>query len=227
LTLPPTGTGYANAQLDDYQKLPRRQFRWHPPLKLSVRARASTSEPQGTLGFGFWNDPLSFGQAGASRRVPALPRAVWFFHGSPPHDLELVRGVRGWGWKATSLNSMKAPALLPIAPLGLALTLVPFIRAPVIRAAQALINADECLLGHDLSRWHDYQLQWRQDQVEFSVDGSVLLRTRVSPSGPLGFVTWIDNQYMAFSPARGIKFGVLTTAEEQWLELSDLDIREL
>ena len=32
---------YTNAQIDDYQGLPRRHFPWRPPLKLTVRARFS------------------------------------------------------------------------------------------------------------------------------------------------------------------------------------------
>jgi hypothetical protein len=225
LILPPTAAGYANAQMDDYQNLPRRQFKWKPPVALKLRARSSTSEPRGTLGFGFWNDPFSFGQAGASRRLPALPRAVWFFHGSPPHDLQLVDGIAGWGWKASSLDSMKAPFLLPLAPLGLALSLIPILRSPAVRIAQGLLNAAESALEHDLSQWHDYSIHWQRDQVVFMIDGATVLRTDVSPSGPLGFVTWIDNQYMAFSQAKGIKFGILPTAEQQWLEISDLEIK--
>ena len=30
---------YTNAQIDDYQGLPRRRFPWRPPLRLTVRAR--------------------------------------------------------------------------------------------------------------------------------------------------------------------------------------------
>jgi hypothetical protein len=50
---------YTNAQIDDYQGLPRRRFLWHPPLRLTVRARFShmpgngLSGLKGTAGFGF------------------------------------------------------------------------------------------------------------------------------------------------------------------------------
>jgi len=65
---------YTDAQLDDYQGLPRRRFLWRPPLRMTVRARFShpTGELRGTAGFGFWNDP--FLMTGA--RMPALPRAI-------------------------------------------------------------------------------------------------------------------------------------------------------
>ena len=32
---------YSDAQIDDYQGLPRRRFLWRPPLRLTVRARFS------------------------------------------------------------------------------------------------------------------------------------------------------------------------------------------
>src|SRR5512140_859561 len=58
---------YTTAQIDDYQDVPRRDFRWRPPLTLTVRARFShpgtppfegDARLQGTAGFGFWNDPF-------------------------------------------------------------------------------------------------------------------------------------------------------------------------
>src|SRR3990172_5905181 len=75
LTLPPTPSGYADAQVDDYQGLPRHRFPWRPPLRLSLEARASHSAPLGTLGFGFWNDPFAPppGVGGGAPRAPAPP----------------------------------------------------------------------------------------------------------------------------------------------------------
>ena len=51
---------YANAQIDDYQRLRRSAFRWRPPVTLTVRARFShpSGVLGGTAGFGFWNDPF-------------------------------------------------------------------------------------------------------------------------------------------------------------------------
>ncbi|MFC1975316.1 hypothetical protein ACFLXQ_02830, partial [Chloroflexota bacterium] len=51
---------YTDAQIDDYQGLPRVHFLWRPPLQMTVQARFShpAGELSGTAGFGFWNDPF-------------------------------------------------------------------------------------------------------------------------------------------------------------------------
>src|SRR5262245_22330971 len=110
---------YANAMLDDYGRsgarprgLPRRHFPWRPPLRLTVRARAS-GPLLGTAGFGFWNNPL----ASPAEGPPALPAAIWFFHASPPSDLPLADGVPGQGWKAACIDAT-GPTALAWAPLA-------------------------------------------------------------------------------------------------------------
>src|SRR3990172_10403085 len=136
LTLPPTPSGYADAQVDDYQGLPRHRFRWRPPLHRSLEARASHSAPLGTLGFGFWNDPFAFGLGGAARRLPAAPRALWFFYGSPPNQLAFSHGATGQGWLAASLDSPSLPAavLLPLAAGAFAFRRLPVGAPPALRA---------------------------------------------------------------------------------------------
>src|SRR4030067_3362988 len=66
---------YADAQLDDYHELARRALPWSPPVRLTLSARTSTRYPSGTFGFGFWNDPFSFGVGarGAGGRFPHAP----------------------------------------------------------------------------------------------------------------------------------------------------------
>jgi hypothetical protein len=44
------------------------------------------------------------------------------------------------------------------------------------------------------------------------------------PTGPLGFVAWIDNQFAVASPEGGFRFGTLATQEEQWLEIENLSL---
>jgi len=41
---------YSDAQIDDYQGLPRRRFPWRPPLRLTVRARFSHPAGGGSAG---------------------------------------------------------------------------------------------------------------------------------------------------------------------------------
>jgi hypothetical protein len=44
------------------------------------------------------------------------------------------------------------------------------------------------------------------------------------PRGPLGFVTWVDNQYAIATPQGKYGFGVIETREPQWMELQGLAI---
>ncbi|MDX1600337.1 MAG: hypothetical protein R3191_02365 [Anaerolineales bacterium] len=228
LSLPPKDGDYANAQLDDHRQLPRSEFPWNPPVDLRLRARVEPAQPQGTFGFGFWNDPFafSFGQAGAARRLPAAPQAVWFFYGSPPNDLSFTPGVPGDGWRAASLRTPRLPSWLLAAPAAAAaaLSALPLIRRPVIRLAKATVTAAERALPHAPDRWHEYRLRWTAGGVTFWVNGDRVLHAPSPPRGPLGFVAWIDNQYAAVTPTRGLRFGVLPTEAEQRLELQDLHI---
>jgi len=231
LILRPTSRCYAVAQVDDYHQLPRHRFHWRPPLRLSLRARASHPQPIGTLGFGFWNDPFTFslGQSGAARRIPAAPQALWFFYGSPPSDMAIVPDVPGHGWKASSIDSPTIPSLLlaPIAAGAVVLTKVPCLRRWLMQVALQTINATERLLDPSLWEWHRYSITWLSEDVTFEVDEEMVLTSSAPPSGPLGFVAWIDNQYAVASPDGGFRFGVLPTEEEQWLELTDLRLEGL
>lgn len=228
MNIPKKHKGYTDAQVDDYYLLHRRNFPWHPPLRMRLRARASHTAPTGTLGFGFWNDPfsLSLGQGGAARRLPAVPNALWFFYGSPPNDMALDPDVPGHGWKAASLRSKSLPSLLLAFPalVAVALAQVKILRRPILQAALRFITAEEHLLEAALDEWHEYELHWQAQRATFYVDGVEIHTAEHPPCGPLGFVTWIDNQYAVASPRGGFRFGTLATAEEQWLEIEDLTI---
>lgn len=228
LTLPPMQHGYADAQLDDHRRLKRSAFPWQPPVRMRVRARASEANPLGTLGFGLWNDPfsLSFGQGGAARRLPAAPRAIWFFYASPPADLSLAPGAPPNGWKASCIHSPYVPALLlaPLAAAGLAAAQIPFLRRPVLKRAVGGLRASEVQVAASLAGWHEYEIFWGSGRALFKVDGEAVLEAAAPPAGPLGFVAWIDNQYAIASPEKGFHFGVLPTSREQGLELSELSL---
>jgi hypothetical protein len=231
LEIPATAIGYADAQIDDYQNLPRKSFPWKPPLRLTLRARAQPSTPRGTLGFGFWNDPfaVSLGQGGAARRLPASPQTIWYFYGSPPNDLAFSDDARGDGWKAMCLAGPRLPALIlgPGAAGAFLASRLPLLRGPVVRAAKARVRAAEVSLQASLADWHRYRLEWHPCEARFEVDGDLVLVTEVVPRAPLGFVAWIDNQYAPASPGRGFRFGVLPTPAAQTLEIADLEIERL
>jgi hypothetical protein len=228
LTVPPKASGYADAQLDDTASLPRSRFLWQPPLHLRLRARASHTSPLGTLGFGFWNDPfaVSLGQGGAARRLPAAPRALWFFYASPPADLRFTPGAAGHGWKAMQLTTRPMPtaALVTLAPAAVVLSQLPPLRGPVLRMALGQVQAAEAMLAVDLADWQTYEIDWQAGQTEFRLDGQVVLHAPFPLAGPLGFVAWIDNQYATATPESGFRFGLIPTRQAQWLEIEAFEL---
>jgi len=210
---------YSNAQIDDYAEVPRRRFPWRPPLRLTVRARFShpAGELRGTAGFGFWNDPFLM----TGRRLPALPRAIWFFHASQPSDIKLDLDLLGHGWKAATVDAMR-PAALLLAPVALPAVLLMKIRL-VYRALwppiQHAIHVSETMVQVSMKEWHVYVIEWGTRHAHFFVDGQLVAGPVPSPRGPLGFVMWIDNQYMVTTPQGRLGWGVLEITDRQWMEV--------
>lgn len=215
---------YSNAQIDDYVGLPRRRFPWRPPLRLTVRARFSHSagELRGTAGFGFWNDPFLM----TGKRLPALPRAVWFFHASPPSDIKLDGDAPGHGWKAATIDALR-PATFLLAPVAVPAVLLMKVR-PVYLALwppiQRAIHVAEALLEVDMDEWHVYVIEWGKRHSHFSVDGEPVAGPVPSPRGPLGFVMWLDNQYLVATPQGRLGWGVLEIVGRQWMEVDHFAI---
>jgi hypothetical protein len=87
-----------------------------------------------------------------------------------------------------------------------------------------VIAEDAARLNVDAAQWHQYRLNWREDQVSFEVDDARVFKSAVSPRPPLGLVMWIDNQYAAFTPEGKIGFGVLKNPEPDWLEIKDIEV---
>jgi hypothetical protein len=75
-----------------------------------------------------------------------------------------------------------------------------------------------------MTEWHTYQLIWRKSGCEFLVDGRLIHQTTFSPRGPLGFVCWIDNQYMVATANGRFRWGTLPVKQQQWLEIDALAI---
>ena len=223
---------YADAQIDDTQGRPRRRFAWRAPLKLTVRTRfshpsaAGSAEPttglRGTAGFGFWNDP--FLMTGA--RMPTLPRALWFFYGSPPSNMKLDLHAPGYGWKAATIDALRPAALLlaPLAPLAVALMNLRPLYLALWPCVQRALNVREAPVGVDLTTWHTYTIEWGQERARFSVDDEPVLEDAPSPRGPLGFVMWLDNQYMVVTPQGRLGWGLLDVHGHQWMEVDQLAI---
>ncbi len=224
---------YSDAQLDDYHADPRglgnpsglkRQWLWRPPLKMQVRARASHSSLVGTAGFGFWNDPFTL-----TGGINALPEAVWFFYASPPSDMALVLGVPGWGWKAAIVHAARADAVLQSVPTAAAVLWARLTgrTQTAARWVQRTSGAHEAPLRLDWTAWHMFDLEWQRDEVTFFADGEQILRAPNPPRGPLGFVTWVDNQFAVATPRGEFRFGTLDAPGKQWLELDWISIEKI
>jgi len=215
---------YADAQLDDYHigaRDDQRRWLWRPPVKMQVRARASSSALTGTAGFGFWNDPFTL-----SGGVRALPEAIWFFYASPPSNMALAPGVPGYGWKAALVNTTLTSSLLAGVPTALAV-LWTRLRGGTLaeRWVQRLSGAHEAPLDLDWTTWHTFELYWQRDAVSFCVDGQTVLRSPHPPRGPLGYVAWVDNQFAVATPRGEFRFGTLAAPGRQWLELDWISLR--
>lgn len=215
---------YTDAQIDDYQGLPRRRFYWRPPLTMTVQARFShpDGELSGTAGFGFWNDPFMM----TDRRLPTLPRAIWFFYASPPSNMKLDLYAPGWGWKAAAIDALRPLFFLwlPTAPLAIALMNV----RPLYRAlwplGQRAIGVSEAPVKAELTDWHTYVIEWGAKRACFWVDDVLVLDSVPSPRGPLGFVMWLDNQYAIVTPWGRFGYGLLDAPGRQWMEVDKLVI---
>lgn len=224
---------YSDAQIDDYTGIPRRRYPWRPPLRLTVRARFSHPSLDagfaGTCGFGFWNLPFTL-----SATVVRLPECVWFFGYSPPSNVRLVPGRRGWGWKAEVIHAARwgAAVELPRVAASVALARVTGHERPAEKAVQRFSGSSSFVLDgpdrpdFDMAVWHDYHIEWRTEFARFSVDGAVVLDALNPPTRPLGFVAWVDNQYAVATPRGVLRLGRLAT-DEQWMELDRLRIEPL
>lgn len=225
LLLPPAGEGdgYADAQVDDYGGLARSDYLWRPGTTLTLRARFSpgAGELKGTAGFGFWNAPFGPGTG----LLPALPQAAWFFYASEPNDLPLAppgRAGRGWFASTIDAGSLRALAWAPLAPLVTALNQVAAVRRRLWPSVQRGLGMSCRPVAAKMTAWHTYRLAWQAHACFFWVDGKPVLQTPYRPRGPLGFVCWVDNQYLVARPTGRFRWGTLGTDREQRLEVEDV-----
>jgi hypothetical protein len=220
-SLPAGVTGYADSQIDDYGAPNAFSHRADTAMRLRARFSHPVNELQGTAGFGFWNAP--YGDPTSSRRLK-LPRAAWFFYASPPNDLPFAPGYPGRGWFAATINAAIVPmlAIISFAPFALILNQFRSTRQTAWSAIQAGLGIHHSPLQVNMTGWHDYYLSWREEGCTFEVDGERVLETRLSPRGPMGFVCWLDNQYLILSPRGRIRAGVLSLPQEQWMEVAEL-----
>ena len=218
---------YANAQLDDYRIDQSNTFRWQANVRLHIRARISepTSVLTGTAGFGFWNAPVGVGV----RSIPSPPAAAWFFFAGPESNIAPVYGVPGFGWKAATLDARTRRfwLLLSTAPVALLLMRIPRAYRLLWPIAQRAMRSDEKLLAATTEEWHDYTITWTSHFVRFEIDGQNVHTSLDPPHGPMGFVAWIDNQYMIATPQGRFGQGVVPVSEPRNLEIAQLCLEEI
>ncbi len=209
----------SDAEIDDHRTAPRWNLHWTPPLELVVRARFSHTAGQlfGTAGFGFWNDPFDW-----IGNVESPPNALWFFYASPHSDMAFVRDLAGNGWKAAFLNGGRANRL--VMAVGNFLFRLPGMSKLVFAAAEKRIGAVEKLLDVDMTRWHDYRIEWQRERAIFSVDDQEVFRAENPPTVPLGFVAWVDNNATTMGPGKDFDFKRIDVSHRQWMELACVKI---
>jgi hypothetical protein len=213
----------SDAEIGDYRSVHPSKLPWTPPLRLTVRSRASHSAGDllGTAGFGFWNDPFDW-----SGNVQSPPNSLWFLYASPQSDIAFVPRVRGNGWKAASLNGGRANRLTMA--LGNFVFNLPGLSRLVYRLAETRMAAGELVLDSViLTDWHTYRIDWLDHEAIFFVDDEQVFRASDPPQVPLGFVAWIDNNCMTMGPGRDFSFKRLSIEGRQWLELGLVRIESL
>jgi hypothetical protein len=92
---------------------------------------------------------------------------------------------------------------------------------------QRAIRARERALDVDMTEWHTYRLEWGTSTSSFAVDGQIVIEGVPSPRGPLGFVMWLDNQYLVATPQGRFRWGRLDAPGRQWMETADVRIENL
>ncbi len=209
------GTGYSNAQLDDYHHLLRRDYPWQAPVRLSLWARVPVAA-RGTYGFGFWNAPYS----PLASAWPARPASAWFF-GNGRGDLAWGVTSAATGFKAATLETRTWQALLigMWAPLLLLLMKIPALYASIWPRLTPRLRLAEQMLVPD-GAWHQYEIDWQPDSVTWRIDGQVVHQTASAPCQPMGLCIWIDNQWLAVGP-RG-RWGWGLCADTAVLEVRDV-----
>jgi hypothetical protein len=214
---------YSNAQIDNYGSMPRALLPCRPPLRLTLRARMPTPL-LGTAGFGFWNSPIS-----PLGSPPALPAALWFFHASPPSQIAPALDVPGHGWKAATIDAGSASARrwIPAAPIVVLLNRSRALRRRIWPRVQRALGVAEAHLGPPSPAWRTYTIEWRLDGARLLIDDQVVLATDHAPIGPLGFVAWVDTQWLVATPTAQLGWGLLDAPAPQWIDLDAIRIAAL
>jgi hypothetical protein len=135
----------------------------------------------------------------------------------------------GYGWKAATIDCLRPPSLLlaPLAPVAVLLMNIKPVYRSMWPPIQRALRVQEKALEVDMTDWHTYSIDWGEDLVCFSVDGRAILDNAPSPGGRLGFVMWLDNQYLVATPWGRLRWGLLDVPGSQWMEVDLLELEIL
>lgn len=225
---------YTDSQIDDYTMLSKKEYVWRPPLRMTVKARASHLAAsadgvqaekvlKGTAGFGFWNKPFTM-----QGNWFTMPESIWFFYASPPSNMALSSHTPGWGWKAQVVHGSKASSIVQALPLAAAMAHGKLTgnSQPAAHLLQKFSGTSEKLIEADFTEWHEYVLEWLPGEAIFYIDGKEFYRVPFSPTKPLGFVAWLDNAFAIATPQGEVKFGRVE-AGKQWLDMDSVKIENI
>jgi len=95
--------------------------------------------------------------------------------------------------------------------------------APIQRA----FRVSEAPVTTGMIGWHTYVIEWGVQRTRFRVDGDLVLDSPGAPRGPLGFVAWLDNQYLVVTPWGRFRWGLLDVPGRQWMEVDWFEIEPL
>ncbi len=220
LTVAADRHGYSNAQLDDYGSIRRHVLPHRPPVRMTLRACFPTTI-HGTAGFGFWNNPIAL-----IGGWPALPAAAWFFYAAPPANIAPALGVPGHGWKAAVIDAGAPSAWpwVPFAPIIVLLNRIPALRRRIWPRIQRALRVAEQDLGAPAATWRTYTLEWQPNCVLFQIDGHTVFETPYAPRGPLGFVVWVDTQWLIATPDGQFGWGLHDASMAQWIDVADIEV---
>jgi hypothetical protein len=155
---------------------------------------------------------------------------VWFFYASPRNNLPLApAGESGSGWFVATIDAGAPRALLaaPLAPVVLLLNQFKPLLRRVWSLVRPVLRISYQRLSLAMDDWRLYELDWLAHGCFFRVDGAPVLQTPHSPRGPLGFVAWIDNQYLVATPSGRFRWGAEPSQRGQTLTLRKLRLERL
>ena len=76
-----------------------------------------------------------------------------------------------------------------------------------------------------MTEWQAYRLSWQSESFSFYVNNELLLTTPFAPQGPLGFVCWLDNQFLVATSTGRFRWGTLPSSVEQCLAIRGLGLK--